>query len=313
MNELLQKLESSILAGRALHAYLISGTDSESLTQAARRAAALMLYRGPDPERLANDPDYMEYTGAVAIAEFRDVIRPEIYRETYSPAGRIVTLLQAEQLSPMVQNAMLKVLEEPPANTHFILTGNEYGILQTIRSRCMVIRLGTEDRDAARNALLAAGADNDEAERYAAYAGYTAARAVRLYSDEAAMELRQSIYEAFFASVAGMPDYKWTKVKREKREYSEANELLLILCHDLLSVRCGGSAEFCRDQTDRIKKCAAHFTIGQISGIIDKLKDNAERLAVSPSGGACFDRMFSELALAAALAGRKNTTKRSYR
>ena len=86
-----------------------------------------------------------------------------------------------------------------------------------------------------------------------------------------------------------------SKVKREKREYSEANELLLILCHDLLSVRCGSSAEFCRDQTDRIKKCAAHFTIGQISGIIDKLKDNAERLAVSPSGGACFDRMSPSL------------------
>lgn len=313
MNELLQKLESSILSGRSLHAYLLSGTDGEVLTQAARRAAALMLYKTPDTAKLANDPDYMEYTGAVAIADFREVIRPEIYRETYSPAGRIVVFLQAELLSQMVQNAMLKVLEEPPANTHFILTGNEYGILQTIRSRCMVIRLGTEDRESARNALLALGADPAEAEKYAAFSGYTAARAVGLYSDEGARELRLSVYEAFFSSLGGRPDYKWTKIKREKLDYTEANELLLLLCHDLMNVRCGGSAEYCTDQADRIKKCASHFTIGQISGIIDKLKDNAERLTVSPSGGACFDRLFSELGLTAAKTDRNNNNNRSYK
>ena len=93
-----------------MHAYLLTGNDPDMTDSAARRAASLMLYSGDDTERLKIDPDYMEYSGNISISEFRDVIRPEIYRETYSKAGRIVVFRQANLLSQMVQNAMLKVL-----------------------------------------------------------------------------------------------------------------------------------------------------------------------------------------------------------
>jgi DNA polymerase-3 subunit delta' len=53
-------------------------------------------------------------------------------------------------MSEPAQNALLKTLEEPPAQTHIILAAAEdSSLLPTIRSRCAVIRLGLPDSAAA--------------------------------------------------------------------------------------------------------------------------------------------------------------------
>ncbi|MBO4562232.1 MAG: hypothetical protein J5772_01315 [Clostridia bacterium] len=295
MNELINKLDTAILSGRALHAYLLTGTDPDMTDAAARNAAALILYARRDTDRLANDPDYMEYGGAVSISDFRDIIRPEIYRETYGKRGRVVVFRLANLLSPMVQNAMLKVLEEPPENTYFLLTGNEYGILPTIRSRCMIIRCGVTEQSEIVALLVEKGASYEEAAKYASMSGGITARAIRLYEDEGFRELREGAVAAFISALRAAPDYKWTKLKRERTDWMEANEMLLLLCHDLMRLSCGMSEEYCPDLRNELKKMSSTFTIGEIGCIIDKLKDNALRLSTNASGGAAFDRLFSEL------------------
>ncbi len=54
---------------------------------------------------------------------------------------RIVLIEQAERLNPQSSNALLKILEEPPENTHFILiTSSLSRLLPTIRSRVQSFR-----------------------------------------------------------------------------------------------------------------------------------------------------------------------------
>lgn len=297
MNYLALKLESAILAGRALHAYLLTGSDPAMTDEAARNSASLMLYGKKDIKRLESDPDYMEYEGSFSIGEFREVIRPEIFRETYSRSGRIVVLRSAHLLSQLVQNAMLKVLEEPPAKTHFILTGNEYGILPTIRSRCMIIRFSSRDASELETLLSASGASASESSRYAAQSGGNTVRALRLSNDESFRKLREDIASAFVSALKRMPDYRWTKQKHERNDMLEANEFLLLYCHDMLKVKCGLGAEFYPERESEIYNLCLHFTMGQISCIIDKLTENAQRLNTNAPGGASFDKLFSELAL----------------
>ena len=296
MSWLLKKLESAIVSGRAMHAYLLSGADPALTDGAARSCAALMLFGTKDVELLPDDPDYMEYSGSVAIGDFRDTIRPEIYRETYGRAGRVVVFLSADQLSPMVQNAMLKVLEEPPENTRFILTGNEYGILPTIRSRCTVIRCAAPDISEIKSALLELGAGDSEAERFSRQSGGSVTRAKRLYESEDARKLRESALGALLAAMNAVPDLKWTKVKREKADFIEANELMLLACHDMLLIKCGLPAECFPDRAEELKKAASRFTLGGISCIVDELTENAERLASPAPAGAAFDRLFVRVA-----------------
>ena len=292
MSGLFKKLESAIVSGRAMHAYLLSGADPALTDGAARSCAALMLFGTKDVGLLPDDPDYMEYSGSVTIGDFRDTIRPEIYRETYGRAGRVVSFLAADQLSEMVQNAMLKVLEEPPENTRFILTGSEYGILPTIRSRCTVIRCAIPDINEIKSALLEIGAGPAEAERYARQCGGSVSRAKRLYESEDARRLRESAVSALLAAMNAFPDFKWTRIKREKADFIEANELMLLACHDMFLIKCGLPAECFPDRAEELKKAASCFTLGGVSCIVDELTENAERLSSPAPAGAAFDRLF---------------------
>jgi hypothetical protein len=58
---------------------------------------------------------------------------------------RICILLAADSASTPAQNALLKVLEEPPAHTRLILTTHKPGkLLPTILSRCLSVDLSQE-------------------------------------------------------------------------------------------------------------------------------------------------------------------------
>ena len=61
---------------------------------------------------------------------------------THATVRRVIIINPADQMSEAAQNALLKSLEEPNVNTHFLLvTENEQQLLATIRSRCHVLTL----------------------------------------------------------------------------------------------------------------------------------------------------------------------------
>ena len=66
---------------------------------------------------------------------------------------RVVIVDAADEMNPSAANALLKMLEEPPARTTLLLISHQpSGLLPTIRSRCRTLRLGplgTEDMQAA--------------------------------------------------------------------------------------------------------------------------------------------------------------------
>jgi DNA polymerase-3 subunit delta' len=54
----------------------------------------------------------------------------------------VVVIYNADAMNPYAQNALLKVLEEPPLDTHFILVShNLNSILPTIKSRCFMLEV----------------------------------------------------------------------------------------------------------------------------------------------------------------------------
>lgn len=62
--------------------------------------------------------------------------------------ARIVVIDQADTLNVQAANALLKILEEPPANSHIILvTSSIAGLLPTIRSRSQIVRFSGLAKD----------------------------------------------------------------------------------------------------------------------------------------------------------------------
>jgi DNA polymerase-3 subunit delta' len=90
-------------------------------------------------------PDVMlverfEDKSEIIIEQVREVVRKVGYKP-FEGRSRVVIVDPAEDLNPAAQSAFLKVLEEPPPRNVFVLVTTKPGeLLETIRSRCCVLR-----------------------------------------------------------------------------------------------------------------------------------------------------------------------------
>jgi len=88
------------------------------------------------------------------------------YRKANLGHGKVFIVDQAELIDHVGQNALLKTLEEPPAETYLILvTSRPERLLQTIHSRCQHVRFGRLDTPAMAAWLDRAQLALDPAER----------------------------------------------------------------------------------------------------------------------------------------------------
>lgn len=92
-----------------------------------------------------NHPDilYFPHDSKLGILEARK-IKGHFSLKPYSAKGRAAVLEDASTLTIEAQNALLKILEEPPQSAILILAApSDAKLLPTILSRCQVIRLKT--------------------------------------------------------------------------------------------------------------------------------------------------------------------------
>lgn len=72
-------------------------------------------------------------------------LQKKLFLKPFKGDTKAVILKEAHLLTTEAQNALLKVLEEPPLNTTIILTSESaHSLLPTIRSRCTISDLGYE-------------------------------------------------------------------------------------------------------------------------------------------------------------------------
>ena len=143
-------LQNAIRLGRIAHAYLFSGARGVGKTSVARiLAKALNCEKGPSPipcNQCSNCRE-ISHTNSVDVIEIdgasnRGIDNIRELRETarYKPAkGRykVYIIDEVHQLSNEAFNALLKILEEPPAHVIFIFaTTDAHKIPATVLSRC---------------------------------------------------------------------------------------------------------------------------------------------------------------------------------
>lgn len=87
------------------------------------------------------DPDDKKRKGKViAVKDVREQIINQLVFTPGEQGKRFIIIDQAHRLEDPAANALLKSLEEPPANTvFFLLTHNLHRLLPTIISRCQII------------------------------------------------------------------------------------------------------------------------------------------------------------------------------
>jgi DNA polymerase III subunit delta' len=113
-----------------------------------------------------------------------DSVRSVLHKASMKPyqaRSKVSVILHADAMNVAAQNALLKVLEEPPPEAFFLLTAeNEGELLATIRSRCQRVRLLPLSRRDIADHLIEDGIPAERAQTAAALAGGSFVRAREL-------------------------------------------------------------------------------------------------------------------------------------
>ncbi len=178
----------------------------------ARQMAALA-----DPGTLlirrAWDPDRKRLKAQITVDEVRKL--NSFFGLSATDGGsRVVIVDSADEMNASAANALLKVLEEPPAKAVLLLISHQPArLLPTIRSRCRMLRfaqLGPEDMTAA---LTQADIEVTDATRLTELAGGSAGDALRLLTGDGL-----TIYQEIISLLAGAPNMD----RQSARRFAEA-------------------------------------------------------------------------------------------
>ena len=155
-----KKIRLEARNGTLSHAWLVLGGSRESREElAAFIASALIcpaqdapcgecahcqkLARGihPDLIRLEKLPDKSSYV----VEQVRNIVR-DAYVMPNEAQRKVYLIPGADEMNLNAQNAMLKILEEPPARSAFVLeAANAAAVLDTVRSRCTELLASGEE------------------------------------------------------------------------------------------------------------------------------------------------------------------------
>ncbi len=92
--------------------------------------------------------------GQIGVDEAQDIIK-SLGLKSYEGGYKIVIIWMAEKLNAAASNKLLKLIEEPPAQTVFLLIAEDDGlILDTIRSRCQYVQVAPLSQTDILNALV---------------------------------------------------------------------------------------------------------------------------------------------------------------
>ena len=195
---------------------------------------------------------------------------------THRQGLRVVLLHPAESLNPAAANALLKMLEEPPPATLFLMVSHQIQrLLPTLRSRCNKFTMPPPDRPSAEQWLSAQGISS-VAHRLA----YTGGSPLAVLDSDEEQEMRRESLFALLRQGAKLDPIAAATVFA-KEGVMEVVTTLQKWGYDLLQAKLGGKVRYHAQLAASMQEMAKSVSLGTLLGFQHAL-DDARRLAQHP-------------------------------
>ena len=313
-------LQRAYAAGKMPHAYIFAGIEGVGKYKTAWEWAKVLLCEDVVTEGGFSDscgrcqsckmfeagshPDFnpvykelLQYTKdnkgkttplQLPIDVIREFLIEKVSNRPVLSRQRVFVVSEAEKLNSSSQNAMMKVLEEPPAYCCIILLCTRMeNLLPTTKSRCRIIRFSGVDEEKIIEKLEQMGTGKKQAQYFARLAQGSLGRGCQLGELELA---DANLYETKKEVINLLADYEyrdclelaqrflgasknigdiWGKLEpaTSKRDIKRRSQKILVdiiisALHDVVMLNVTGEKELANfDQKTQVKKLAERFDI----------------------------------------------------
>ncbi len=290
-----EQISTLIESNRLPHAIVIEGEEGIGKKTFAREIAAALVCRSNETKPCYQcsqchkaekriHPDIYEYTATGGAKSFhietvRDIIS-DICMPPNEAEFKIYILGNAHCMNENAQNAILKVLEEPPSYAVFILTvENRSMLLETVLSRSVVLSLNGVDTKTGAEFIVN---DNDEIDYNSAFNAITALRGNIGKAQESIIggKMKETIDLVTNICKAIMSDSEYELIKcvsafsKDRKELTTALSMLKMIFRDALVSK--DTNEILSGQTNIVQELSSKYTSAKLLALFNSADELIE-------------------------------------
>jgi DNA polymerase-3 subunit delta' len=215
---------------------------------------------------------------------------------------KIVIINDSNLMTVSAQNTILKILEEPPAYALIIfISQNSNKLLETIQSRCQIIRFNPLKKSIIENYLMKEeGLDREGAEFIANFSNGNFSKAYKAAGNKEFLEIRNEIIDYTnelllnkkIKSIQGIEIFQ-----KNKKDIELIFDIMIGWIRDILIVQRTNDYDIVmnRDKIDRIKKQAYRLVDRDLVSIIQLIEETIKNIEMNVNFKLAIDHLVLEI------------------
>lgn len=295
---------------RVSHAYLFVSQDENYLLEFSKQIATLLINLNEKENAEKNalriksylhpDVKFYGYDEKSAInVDVVSKINEQAQVCPFEADKKIFVLFNVQDMNEISQNKILKTIEEPPANTYFLLcaTGTSR-ILTTILSRVKQVELENLTNETITEMLVLAGSPRQSAEIFASCSNKNSTFAEKLTLDTGFLDFFGKIVSCFFDIKGSRDVLRYSSFFTAKNiDKNEFFDIATLISRDLSMIIAGKSElVICKNVLSKLKVIASSLNLDATSTLIETCLQAKEDLVFNANQTAVIDNFLFKIA-----------------
>lgn len=278
-----RQITNDILSHNFSHAYLVISSDKLALNALIEElclsiycksggcgccAECLKVLKKSKPDMKEANPS----GGALKVEDVAEVVA-DAQLTAFEKGKKVYIIRDMDVLSDKAQNKLLKTLEEPLNNVHFLLTAaSQQGVLATVASRAKIISFGAISESELYEALLSEGLDEAAAKTFARSSNGSLTTAMQQSSNTSYFDNVDEIINVLMdLNKSGDVVTHILKPSFQKERLIESLNILELIFHDILFINNKLSILTLQGREKKLKALATKFNSKCVTACLNEI------------------------------------------